>query len=49
MEKISENRRENRNSITSLESHEFQIYFTLSHLKSPKASECAHNKESLKA
>lgn len=47
--KKAENKRENGNSITSLESHESQVYFALSQLKSPKASECAQNKESLKA
>lgn len=48
MEKKAENERENGKSITSLESHESQIYFTLSQLKSPKASGCAQNKERLK-
>lgn len=46
--KKAEKKRENSNIITSIENHESQAYFSLYQLKSPKASECAQNKESLK-
>lgn len=49
MEEKAENKRENGSIITSLESHESLVYFSLYPLKSPKISESAQNKKCLKA